>query len=61
MEIESRVGEGTRVIVHLPLDCESARRGSETPELARIVPAAKAARPDIRSDVRADNAVKKSA
>jgi cell cycle sensor histidine kinase DivJ len=61
MEIESRVGEGTRVIVHLPLDCESARRRSETPALARIVPAAKAARPDIRSDVRADNAVKKSA
>jgi cell cycle sensor histidine kinase DivJ len=61
MAIESHVGEGTRVIVHLPLDCESARRRSETPTMARIVPGAKAARSDIRSDLRADSAVKKSA
>ena len=25
IDIESRVGEGTRVIFHLPVDCESAR------------------------------------
>ena len=51
MEIESRVGEGTRVIVHLPFDCEGARRNSEAP--ARIVPRI--------NDVRADTVVKKSA
>ena len=55
MEIESRVGEGTRVIVHLPFDCEGARRNNEAP--ARIVPRIN----DVRADVRADIAVKKSA
>ena len=55
MEIESRVGEGTRVIVHLPFDCEGARRNSEAP--ARIVPRIN----DVRADVRADTVVKKSA
>ena len=55
MEIESRVGEGTRVIVHLPFDCEGARRNGEAP--ARIVPRIN----DVRADVRADTVVKKSA
>jgi len=55
MEIESRVGEGTRVIVHLPFDCEGARRNSEAP--ARIVPRIN----EVRADVRADTGVKKSA
>ena len=55
MEIESRVGEGTRVIVHLPFDCESARRDSEP--LARVVPRSS----DARSDIRSDSVVKKSA
>jgi cell cycle sensor histidine kinase DivJ len=59
MEIESRVGEGTRVVVHLPLDCEGARRKSAA--LARIVPRINDARSDIRSDVRSDMVVKKSA
>ena len=59
MEIESRVGEGTRVVVHLPLDCEGARRKSAA--LARIVPRINDARSDIRPDVRSDMVVKKSA
>lgn len=55
MEIESRVGEGTRVTVHLPFDCERAHRNSEAP--ARIVPRIN----EVRADVRAETAVKKSA
>jgi two-component system, cell cycle sensor histidine kinase DivJ len=50
MEIESHVGEGTRVTVRLPVDCESARRQSGA--LARVMP---------RTDARPDNAVRKSA
>jgi cell cycle sensor histidine kinase DivJ len=61
MEIESRVGEGTRVKVHLPFDCEGARRKSEAPTLARILPGAKPARSDLRSDIRSGSTVKKSA
>jgi cell cycle sensor histidine kinase DivJ len=61
MEIESRVGEGTRVVVHLPFDCERARRGGETPALARVEPRAKVARLETRSNVPSDSAVKKSA
>jgi cell cycle sensor histidine kinase DivJ len=57
MEIESRVGEGTRVIVHLPFDCEGARRQSGTPAVARIL----ARIDDARSELRSDIAVKKSA
>jgi two-component system, cell cycle sensor histidine kinase DivJ len=53
MEIESRIGEGTCVIVHLPLDCEGARRTRETSALARVVPRS--------NDARSDIAVKKSA
>jgi cell cycle sensor histidine kinase DivJ len=56
MKIESSVGEGTRVIVHLPLDCEGARRKSAS--LARIVPRINGARSD---NMRSDMAVKKSA
>jgi cell cycle sensor histidine kinase DivJ len=60
MEIESNVGEGTRAIVHLPLDCEGARRKSGS--LARIVPRINDARSDLRpGDMRSDRAVKKSA
>jgi cell cycle sensor histidine kinase DivJ len=57
MEIESRVGEGTRVIVHLPLDCEGVRPKREAPAVARILPRANDARSEIRSDI----TVKKSA
>jgi cell cycle sensor histidine kinase DivJ len=59
MEIESHVGEGTRVTVHLPLDCERARRRSEAPTSA--APRTDDARSEIRSSLRADSAVKKSA
>jgi len=59
MEIESRVGEGTRVTIHLPLDCEAARRRSET--LARAVPQIGDARLDRRSSLRSDSVAKKSA
>jgi two-component system, cell cycle sensor histidine kinase DivJ len=55
MEIESRVSEGTRVIVHLPFDCDGGRRKSEAP--ARIVPRINDVRPDVRPDI----LVKKSA
>ena len=59
MEIESRVGEGTRVRVHLPLDCEGARRGSEA--VARMMPRVNSARSDMRSGIaeKKDIAVKK--
>jgi hypothetical protein len=55
MEIESRFGEGTRVIVHLPFDCEGVRRKNEAP--AWVLPRINYARPVVRSD----SAVKKSA
>ena len=59
MEIESRVGEGTRATVHLPFDCEAARRKGEA--LPRVVPLVSEARPDPRPDARSDIEVKKSA
>jgi cell cycle sensor histidine kinase DivJ len=63
MEIESRVGEGTRAIVHLPFDCEAARRQGEA--LPRVVPLVSDARSEprqeLRSDARSDMTVKKSA
>jgi cell cycle sensor histidine kinase DivJ len=59
MDIESHVGEGTRVTVHLPLDCERARRRSEAATSA--APPTDDARSEIRSGLRADSAVKKSA
>jgi cell cycle sensor histidine kinase DivJ len=59
MEIESRVGEGTRAVVHLPFDCEAARRKSDVP--ARLVPLTGEGRSDIRSEARSGIAVKKSA
>jgi cell cycle sensor histidine kinase DivJ len=61
MEIESRIGEGTRAIVHLPFDCEGARRNEATPVLARVVPRVSPARQDICPDIRSDSVVKKSA
>jgi len=63
MDIESHVGEGTRVTVHLPLDCEQARRRSEVPgpALPRIDDARADLRAEIRSDLRLDSVVKKSA
>ena len=30
MEIASKLGEGTRVTIRLPLDCEAARKRGET-------------------------------
>jgi cell cycle sensor histidine kinase DivJ len=59
MEIESNVGEGTRVTVRLPLDCERARRRGEA--LSPAVPRIDDTRSDIRSSLRSDSAVKKSA
>jgi cell cycle sensor histidine kinase DivJ len=37
MEIASRLGEGTRVTFHLPVNCHGAR-GGETPAIERLVP-----------------------
>jgi cell cycle sensor histidine kinase DivJ len=59
MEIESRVGEGTCVTVHLPLDCERARRDGKA--LARMVPRSKETPPDLRAELRSDIAVKRRA
>jgi cell cycle sensor histidine kinase DivJ len=59
MEIESRVGAGTRVMVHLPLDCESARRRDRA--VASMVARIKDAPADIRAELRQDIAVKKRA
>jgi two-component system, cell cycle sensor histidine kinase DivJ len=38
MRIESRVGEGTRVAIELPLDCERARPAKKPAALAAVVP-----------------------
>jgi two-component system, cell cycle sensor histidine kinase DivJ len=59
MEIESQVGEGTRVTVRLPLDCERERHSGAA--LAIAVPRIEGTRPDIRSGLQSDSAVKKSA
>jgi len=60
MEIESHVGEGTRVTVRLPADCESARRQSGA--LARVVPRGAGSRSDQpRADARPESAVRKIA
>jgi len=59
MEIESRVGEGTRATVHLPFDCEAARPRGEA--LPRVVPLVSEARPEPRLEARSDMTVKKSA
>jgi cell cycle sensor histidine kinase DivJ len=37
MEIASRLGEGTRVTIHLPIDCESAGRRREMPTVIRQI------------------------
>jgi cell cycle sensor histidine kinase DivJ len=36
MEIASRLGEGTRVTIRLPLDCEAARRRGEISSIGRL-------------------------
>ena len=61
MEIESRVGEGTRVIVHLPMDCEYARRHGAS--AAPVLVVARHPEPPhvSREDVRPDIAVRKRA
>ena len=61
MEIESQVGEGTRVTIHLPTDCEDARRRGAPAGLARATPRNHEPRPDVRADARADIGVRKSA
>jgi two-component system, cell cycle sensor histidine kinase DivJ len=47
MEIVSKLGEGTRVAIHLPLDCEAARKRGETASIRQPNQA-----PDTRSDKR---------
>jgi two-component system, cell cycle sensor histidine kinase DivJ len=59
MDIDSRAGKGTRVSVHLPFDCEGARRNSAA--LAQVVPLVNETRPETRSEIRTDIGVKKSA
>ena len=38
IEIVSRLGEGTRVTFHLPIDCTNIQRGSERAAVERLVP-----------------------
>jgi cell cycle sensor histidine kinase DivJ len=52
MEIESRLGEGTRVIIRLPLDCEAARKRAAT---------APARQPNQNTEEATDNRVRISA
>ena len=52
MEIESELGEGTRVIIRLPLDCEAARKRAE---------AAPALQPNQDTEEATDNRVRISA
>ncbi len=59
LEIESRIGEGTRAIVHLPFDCEAARLKREA--FARVLPITGEARADTRLETRSDIEVKESA
>jgi len=47
MEIVSKLGEGTRVTIHLPLDCEAARKRGETASIRQPNRA-----PDTRLDRR---------
>ena len=53
VEIESRLGEGTRVTFHMPFNCEHFRRGSGTSVVERL--------PLRATDAPADITVKKSA
>jgi two-component system, cell cycle sensor histidine kinase DivJ len=57
LAIESRLGEGTRVVFHLPLQCAARNRSSEVVE--RLVP--RAVRETIQETAAADTGVKKSA
>jgi len=61
MEIESRVGEGTRVTVHLPMDCEYARRHAACAAPARLVARHPEPRQVSPEDVRPDIAVRRRA
>ena len=38
LEIRSRLGEGTRVTFHLPVDCAGVQRGDERPVVERLMP-----------------------
>jgi cell cycle sensor histidine kinase DivJ len=58
MEIESRVGEGTRVIVHLPFDCERGRRDVAAMRPVRVPPRRNET---VRPELQADATVRKSA
>jgi hypothetical protein len=53
VEIESRLGEGTQVTFHMPLNCEHFRLGNEASASARLQRPA--------TDAPADIVVKKSA
>jgi cell cycle sensor histidine kinase DivJ len=48
MQIASRLGEGTRVAIRLPVDCEARRLASEPAEIVRIEKSLEASIPDQR-------------
>jgi two-component system, cell cycle sensor histidine kinase DivJ len=53
IEIVSRLGEGTRVTFHLPVDCTNVQRGAERAAVERLVPRS--------ADQPANNQARKSA
>ena len=53
IEITSRLGEGTRVTVRLPVDCEAARKSAQPVAVPRIAARAPDAPSDGRTKLRA--------
>jgi cell cycle sensor histidine kinase DivJ len=62
MQIDSRIGKGTRVTVHLPIDCESSRRNEGQAKGQATCPPSPAISTIVRSSsVNSENRVKLSA
>jgi cell cycle sensor histidine kinase DivJ len=53
IDIASRLGEGTRITVRLPLDCERARQHSAAATVGTLIPRAAPAMPDERMKISA--------
>lgn len=53
LDIESRLGKGTRVVIRLPLDCENARRNGKAPMPQRPSPPRRDEQADMRVRKRA--------
>jgi hypothetical protein len=53
LDIASRLGEGTRVAIRLPLDCEAARKRGEPPAIGRLAARVSGDMPDERMKISA--------